>query len=75
VTLSIAGGCLVFLLSAGLYALPVLLEPAPPGAIPDYHKERVQARLKGKVMWFLAGSFVGVTLLIARPRRGGARKP
>ena len=72
VTLSLLGGFLLFLLSAGLYVLPVLLEPAPPGAIPDYHQERVRARMQGKVHWFLVGSFLCAALVSARPR---ARKP
>ena len=75
VTLSLAAGFLLFLLSSGLYVLPVLLEPAPPGAIPDYHKERVRARMQGKVIWFLVGSFLCASLVTARPRRGSAHKP
>ncbi len=74
-TLSLAVGFLLFLLSAGLYALPVLLEPAPPGAIPDYHKERVRERMHGKVLWFLAGSLLSATLVGAWPRAGSVRKP
>ena len=46
--------------------VPVLLEPPPPGAIADYQKERVVARLDGKVRYFLVGSFLGVTLLSIR---------
>jgi hypothetical protein len=63
ITLTLLAGFALFLLSAGIYVLPVLLEPAPPGAIPDWHKERVIARLDGKVLYFLFGSFLGVTLL------------
>jgi hypothetical protein len=66
VALLMAGGFLLFLLSTGLYVLPVLNEPAPPGAIADYHAERVRARLEGKVVWFLAGSLAGAALLGAR---------
>ena len=68
-TLTLLAGFAVFLLSAGLYVLPVLLEPAPPGAIEDYHKERVVARLEGKTRYFLFGSFLGVTLLSIRAMR------
>ncbi len=75
ITLSLAGGFLLFLLSAGLYVLPVLLETPPPGAITDYHKERVRARLEGKVLWFLGGSMIVVTLLTALPRGRPTRKP
>ncbi len=75
ITLSLVAGFLLFLLSSGLYVLPVLLEPAPPGAILDYHQERVRARMQGKVIWFLVGSFLCTALVSARPRGGGARKP
>jgi hypothetical protein len=66
VTLTVLSGLAVFLLSAGIYVLPVLLEPAPPGAIADWHKERVIARMEGKVPYFLLGSFLGVALLSIR---------
>ncbi len=75
ITLSLVAGFLLFLLSAGLYVLPVLLEPAPPGANLDYHQERVRARMQGKLIWFLVGSFLCTALVSARPRGGGARKP
>ena len=65
----------LFALSAGLYVLPVLRAPAPPGAIADYTAERVRARLDGKVGWFLAGSFAAAALLGAglSRARGPAR--
>ncbi len=75
ITLSLVAGFLLFLLSSGLYVLPVLLEPAPPGAILDYHQERVRAHMQGKVIWFLVGSFLCAALVSARPRGGSARKP
>ena len=74
-TLSLAAGFLLFLLASGLYVLPVLLEPAPPGAIVDYHKERVRARMEGKVIWFLVGSFMCTALVSALPRRGSTGRP
>jgi hypothetical protein len=74
VTLTLLAGFAVFLLAAGLYVLPVLLEPVPPGAIPDYRKERVIARLDGKVPYFLLGSFVGMTLLSIRGWLPGTRR-
>lgn len=69
ISLLVAAGFALFLLSAGLYVLPVLREAPPPGAIADYQKERVRARLEGKVLYFLAGSMVTVTLLYTLPRR------
>ena len=66
VSLTLAAGFLLFLLSAGAYVTPVLLEPLPPDAIPDYRKERVAARLDGKVTYFLFGSLLAATLLSIR---------
>ncbi len=66
ITATLIAGFVLFLLSTGLYVLPVLMEPAPPGAIADWHRERVKARLDGKVRYFLVGSFLGVTLLSIR---------
>ncbi len=58
-TLSLLGGFLLFMLIAFFYAvLPVWREPVPPGAIPDYARERVMARLDGKVSWMLGGSLL-----------------
>jgi hypothetical protein len=71
ITILLVAGFALFLLSAGLYVLPVLREPPPPGAIPDYRKERVIARLEGKVLWFLAGSMITVTLI---GTRGGRKR-
>ena len=63
ITLLLVAGLALFTLSAGLYVLPVLREPVPVGAIPDYVKERVAARLEGKLPWFLAGSMLTVGIL------------
>ena len=67
-------GLLLSLLSAGLYVLPVLLEEAPAGAIPDYFEQRVQARLRGKLPWFLAGSFLTVAWLSTRGWLPGSKR-
>ncbi|MCP4003571.1 MAG: hypothetical protein GY725_05195 [bacterium] len=74
VTIMVLGGIALFLLTSGLYVLPVLLEPAPPGAIPDYQRERVVARLDGKVPWFLAGSFLSMALFAGRGWLPGTRR-
>jgi hypothetical protein len=57
-TLFIGGGFVLFVLLSMLYALPVMLEEPPPGASPDYVKERVRAYLEGKTGWIMIGSFV-----------------
>jgi len=66
ITLVLIGGFVLFMLVAGLYVLPVLLETPPAGAIPDYTKERVMARLEGKVLWMLATSLLVVAGLAIR---------
>lgn len=63
VTVMLICGFLLFLASALLYSLPVMLEPPPPGAIADWHREQVQAHLQGKVFYFLVPSFVVAALL------------
>ncbi len=75
ITLTLLAGFALFLVSAGLYVLPALREPAPPGAISDYHKERVISRLDGKVLWFLAASMIVVTVIGTLPRPGRRRRP
>jgi hypothetical protein len=74
VTLMLVAGFLLFLVAAGLYVLPVLLEPAPPGAIVDYHKERVMARLEGKVIYLLVGSMLLAVLVGLRTLAPGDRR-
>lgn len=74
IALMIAGGLIVFLVTTLLYLLPVVLEPVPVGAIPDYRTERVRARLQGKIPYFLAGSFVSVALLVSMGVVPGARR-
>lgn len=73
VTLTLLAGFLLFVLIAGLYALPVMLEATPPGAIPDYAKERVMARLEGKVLWMLAASLLAAVALGIRGLLPGTR--
>ena len=57
ITLAILAGFALFIVLTLLYALPVLLETPPRGAVPDYMLERVQAHLHGKVTWLLAAAF------------------
>ena len=66
ITVALFAGFVVFVVMATLYVLPVLLETAPPGAIPDYHRERVMAHLEGKVMWLLVAAYLLVTLVAVR---------
>jgi hypothetical protein len=66
VTIMLIAGFVIFLVAAGLYVLPVYLEPLPLGAIADYREQRIIARLDGKVLWILIPSFVVSALLGAR---------
>jgi hypothetical protein len=65
-TLLILSGFVLFVLLAMLYSLPVMLEEPPPGASPDYMKERVHAHLDGKITWIMAGAFGIVALVVSR---------
>lgn len=72
VTLTLAAGAVVFALATVIYSLPALLESPPPGAIPDYTRERVRARLEGKVPALLGGSLLAVAAVAgARSWRRG----
>jgi hypothetical protein len=76
-TLTLLFGTLIFLVVALLYILPVLLEEPPPGAIQDWVQERVRARLAGKTLYLIVGSFLAAALLGARgwiPGTGGSRR-
>ncbi|HKC50831.1 MAG TPA: hypothetical protein VKF60_08565 [Myxococcota bacterium] len=66
-TLILAGGFVLFLAVSLLYSLPVMLEPVPDGATPDYLAERVRAHLAGKTFIFLALSILAVAAFSARP--------
>jgi hypothetical protein len=78
VTVTLLCGLVIFLGAALLYILPVLLEEAPPGAIQDWTEERVRARLAGKTLYLLVGSFLAAAVLGTRgwlPGTGGGRRP
>lgn len=64
ITLLIVSGFALFVLLAMLYSLPVMLEEPPPGASPDYVKERVRAHLDGKITWIMVGAF-GIVAAVA----------
>ena len=74
ITLTLLLGFGIFIASALLYVLPILVEPQPAGAIRDYTKERVTARLEGKARWFLGGSLIAATLLVSGMGQLRARK-
>jgi hypothetical protein len=65
-TLLVLAGFGLFFASLFLYSLPAVFEPAPPGAVESWHAERVKQRLRGKVHWFLIGSFGAVAAVGVR---------
>jgi cell shape-determining protein MreD len=66
ITVTLIAGFAIFMLAALVYVLPVLLDTPPPGAVEDYQRERVMARLEGRLPWLIAGSFLAATLLSIR---------
>ncbi len=66
VTFQLILGVALFFASMLLYVSPILFQDPPPGAIPDWHKEQVQARLEGKVLLFALGSLGLVAVLSMR---------
>lgn len=74
VTIMLVAGFLLFLLSTLVYVSPILLETPPPGAVTDWHEQRVRAHLEGKVLYFLFPSFAIAALLGARSWLPGTRR-
>ncbi len=73
-TLILVVGFVVSIAAMYVYVLPVLNQPAPPGAVPQWHDEQIKQRLRGKVHWFLLGSYgsvAGVTLSLMNRRARG----
>ena len=67
-TLTLLAAVALFFAVTFLYSLPALLEEPPPGAIPDWHAERVKARLAGKVHWIFGGCVLVVAAVAQRRR-------
>jgi hypothetical protein len=65
-SLAIGGGVALFFLTSMLYTLPVWTAPAPPDAPENYIEQRVQERLRGKVLWFLVPSLIVAAAVTAR---------
>lgn len=67
ITLTLVGALALFAAASFLYAvLPVWLETPPAGAIPDYMRERVMARMEGKVLLLFAASLLASAALVIR---------
>ncbi|MBW2279512.1 MAG: hypothetical protein JRG76_04755 [Deltaproteobacteria bacterium] len=65
-TITILAGFALFVAACALWVLPALLETPPPGAIPDYTRERVMAKLDGMVMPLFTGSMLIAALASIR---------
>ena len=73
-TVTILVGFALFLVASTLWVLPALMETPPPGAIPDYTKERVMARLDGAVAPLFAGSMLVAAFASIRGLLPGTRR-
>jgi hypothetical protein len=73
-TVTLLAGFALFLLFCALWALPVLMEPTPPGAIPDYLRERIMARLDGVVRWLFVAAMLISAFASIRGLLPGTRK-
>ncbi|MFQ5699937.1 MAG: hypothetical protein ACE5IL_16870 [Myxococcota bacterium] len=74
ITLTLLLGTVIFLISAGVWIWPVLMQDPPPGAIADWTVERVRARLDGVVLWLILGAFVAAAVVVARGWLPGMRR-
>jgi hypothetical protein len=73
-TVALLSGFALFAVASLLWALPVLLESPPPGAIPDYVRERVMARLDGVVLWIFGASMLLAAAASIRGLLPGTRR-
>jgi len=79
-TLILVLGFVVSIAAMYVYVLPVLGTTPPPGAVPQWHEEQVKQRLRGKVHYFLFGSYgsvaaVAISLMSRRARRSTPLPP
>jgi len=73
-TITILAGFALFLAACTLWVLPALMETPPPGAIPDYTRERVMAKLDGAVAPLFTGSMLVAALASIRGLLPGTRR-
>ncbi len=73
-TVTILAGFAFFGVASALWVLPALMETPPPGAIADYTKERVMARLDGAVAPLFAGSMLAAAFASIRGLLPGTRR-
>jgi hypothetical protein len=66
-TLLLAGSVAMFFALSLLYSLPVIQQPIPEGAPPDFITEQVRQHMAGKVIPFFMVSLLVTALLVARP--------
>ncbi len=73
-TVMVLTGFALFVVLSMLWALPVLMETPPAGAIPDYTRERVMARLDGAVFWIFVASMLVAAFASMRGMLPGTRR-
>lgn len=75
ITITLVLGTAIFLVAAGVWIWPILLQDPPPGAIADWTVERVRARLDGVVLWLILGGYGAAAVIVARGWLPGMRRP
>ena len=73
-TVTLLAGFALFVVLSMLWALPALTETPPAGAIPDYTRERVMARLEGVVGWIFTVSMLLAAFASIRGILPGTRR-
>ncbi len=73
-TVMVLAGFALFVVLCMLWALPALMETPPAGAIPDYTRERVMARLDGAVLWIFVASMLVSAFASIRGLLPGTRR-
>ena len=73
-TVMVLAGFALFVVLCMLWALPTLMETPPAGAIPDYTRERVMARLDGAVLWIFVASMLVSAFASIRGLLPGTRR-
>ncbi len=74
IAVTVLAGFALFLVASMVWVLPTMMETPPPGAIPDYTKERVMARLTGAVAPLFTGSMLIAAFASIRGLIPGTRR-
>jgi hypothetical protein len=66
-TLMLAGSVLLFFLISLVYSWPVMMQPIPADAPPEFITEQVRQHMAGKTIPIFMVSLLLTALLVARP--------